>query len=415
MVSIMCIILLCFLLLLTKARFGTVLKINTLFNIMWLAGIIVIQFGMGGIEAISEILCVAIIVSVIAFNMLYMVFSVHTLHDSDVIIEETLSYNLKRLYVINILCYVYMIPITFKAIRIISTLGFSTLRNYAFDTSLGLVSNVSSRICSWVIYPIFIVTMLISSFYIVNRKRDKIVFFAIFDLFLYIVTFGGRSLIIRYLLYIAFAALLCSKSIAGAVARLSRKMKLICAGAFLLCLYLISLRMWGGLSILDNIIIYVWGSIKYCDILMGTTSLGGTLGGSGTFGLFYNPVAYISNIFFGSELELSETVIQKVTDIFVSIGKSNFNALPSMLYVFWCDYEWVGILIGTLFFCIACVWVERRYRRKPSLTNGVLMVFMIYSVFQSTSDYPIYKISHFLTIAAIFFITKCCCVTVRRH
>lgn len=413
-ISIMCILLLFFLLLFTKARFGTVLKMNTLFNVMWLMGIVVIQFGMGGIEPISESLCVAIITSVIVFNVLYLFLSVPTLHASDVIIKETLSYNIKRLYVLNLLCYIYMLPITIKAIGIIATLGFPTLRNYAFDTSLGLVTDSSSRICSWFIYPIFIVTMLISCFYIVNRKKDKIIIFAIFDLLLYIVTFGGRSLIIRYLLYIVFAALLCSKSILGAIRRLSRKMKIICAIAFIVCLYLISLRMWGGLSILDNIIIYVWGSVKYCDILMSTTSLGGTLNGAGIFGVFYNPLAYILNMFLGSNLGLSETIIQDVSDIFVSIGESNFNALPSMLYVFWCDYKWIGILIGTLFFCTICVWIERRYRKTPSLANGVLMVFIIYSVFQSTSDYPIYKISHFLTIAAIFFITKFCCVKVRR-
>lgn len=385
----------------THGLYKTVYRINALYSIIWLTGICLIEFNYAGIESLSTGYVFYIYSSVIVFNIVYFILSPKIkLKRTEI---DLTTRTLKKFYIINILCYIYILPITFKALKIITTEGFSDLRSYAFNDTAGMINNLSARICSWIILPVFLVTMIVSAYYLVIKKRSIIVWIGIFDVLLYTFTFGGRSLIVRYLLYVLIAYLLQFGNFKSIIKKLTYKQKMFFVIASILFLYLLSLRSWDGLSLFENIAIYLFGSLKFCDLLMLKTPV--YTYGCGMLGLFFNPIMYLSNNIFGTHFVLSESVIQNITDPFINIGVSKFNALPTSLFVYWNDFGFFGIILGTLLLVLLVVYAEKKYK-NTSLFNTIFMIFIIYVVFQTTSDLGIYKISHFSTLLIMCILCK---------
>lgn len=395
-----------FFLILSYGKYKSLLKLNSVYTFMWSSALFFIGINYAGIESMSDYSIILIIVSIVVFNITYLSFGTNYDIDRIELRQYLLKLNLKTVYVVNFICYIFIIPITIKAIRIIITYGFSNLRSYAFDVTGGLVTELTSKVTAWIIYPVFLVTMIIAALYIALGLKEKIIIVGILDVAIYILTFGGRSLIIRFVLYVLFAYIAFNHSFFMLLKKMPLKQKVILLVIFAFFLYLVSLRKWEGLSIFENIVIYLFGSEKYFDILVQDINLKGNLYGTGLFGIILNPLMYFSNIFLRTDFILSEQAIQQVTDPFVSIGKSNFNALPSMLYIFWRDYGEVGIVIGTFLFTLIITYVERKIKRKVSLFNLILLIFISYAVFQSTTDFPIYKIQHFFTLLIMYILCE---------
>lgn len=392
----------------TYIKYHSLLKINFIYTLMWCLGAILVTINYCGLYSISNKTHLCIIMGIVIFNLVYLIKDIKFVHGFITEWEiSKLSYQL--IILLNLCSIIFMLPITIKAIKIIIGSGWFALRYFAYGAS-DMASGSQIMIYSWIINPIFSATFILTSilFFSKSRYTKVMVIISIIDLIFITLTFGGRYNIVKIVLFIISAYGLkqnfeCRKS------KIPLKYVVLTFLICLLLIYLTSLRSLKGLSAIQNIFVYLFGSLVYFDLITADSfSPLNTikLYGNATFGILTSIPMYIIYQFTRNNFT-PEYLIDQISNDFLYISSSfRYNAFTTWLYPFWKDFRIIGIVIGISFIVILFIFLKKRTIRKHSMCSYAFLIYVCYTILTSTLTYNMVTIQHTMTLIIVYCLTR---------
>lgn len=391
---------------------GTLICPNILFSFMWCLGAILNLKHLAGIYGISHQTNMYICVSIIAFNIAYLLCSKHYKVKMNAHIHD-ITFQSKKLFVSNILSYIIMLPILVRAIKILNSLNwnFSLIRKFE-NPQYGMFTSLHAKVWAWIVYPIFMVTVIYTMILISHREvKYKWMVLSIIDVGMYTLLYGGRTAIVKMIFYFIFGMVICNREYMHKMAKLIKKYSwLIIVGGGLL-VSLTNSRSLKGLSVVENALIYFFGSFTFFDVITNSRKFyelnAEMLYGRGSFGFLLSPFLYLIQKIFGTNNITGEYLIKNVTDNFVMISNDiRYNAMGSDLYIFWRDGRIYGIIIGHIFLACLVVFFRKHALAYKNVRWYSTYIYVIYILFTSTMLYDLLSIQSGIMLFLLFFYSK---------
>ncbi|TDL61520.1 oligosaccharide repeat unit polymerase [Rhodococcus qingshengii] len=389
---------------LTKIKYRTVIKSNILFTLIWCTCAGISSIGFYGLYKPSAIIHFYSLTAIITFNI---IFFIHNRNKENPINTRNIKgkARLNIIYILNFISWLYLSEFLIKALDIINSIGLKGLRGYAYDSSKGFATTFELLIIQWIIEPIFIATILIAVVYIVlGKKAPLLKIISIISVTIYTLTFGGRYLIVRVLMYYIFT-LLITKSTQLKVLGKKKVNKLFIGAIILTIIILTNQRSWGESSFIESTLVYYVGSFTFLDVLLKATSNMSPmpLFGGGIFGFVYNLIVTPLIMILDLPYINSNYIITQVTSIPRMISPTqSYLAMTTMLYPFLRDFGYLGIIIGTSFLAWIISSAEIRLKRTNKLFLLCFYVYLCFVLFDSVMSYQLLFPSAGVTLLALY-------------
>ena len=329
---------------------------------------------------------------------------------SGVRLYTTDNINYKLLFVLNLICLVFMIPKTLAAYTSIQMIGWDGQRDayYELFGSYGEISafNVFFK-------PLFIASLAILSVDLLRNekysiKRILLTLIVIINIAQESIIFAARATLVKVVVFFVFSFLFVNRK------EISRRKKIL----FLLILFIvynvitfITIQRAGNLgdsSILRTMTIYYIAPFAFLDYLISNpeySKLGvdNLLLGLCMIGFLYNFIYSALTYLFNIEYLGSDYAITSITAENVPVAASwHMNAACTACYPFMRDFGILGVLIG---FAISAIIIQRikyKFLKAPNVRNGALYVFMLYCIFRLSVNYDFLFTATYMAIVYIY-------------
>lgn len=390
MILFICLVLLSILLFLTKRIKGTLLCVNSLFNIMWFVCIGISSLKLYGLYSPSiEIYLYASVITLV-FNIVSLTFGYIGTEAKIFKHNNEISYNFKLLYALNIFSYVFAARHLVFSISILKKYGFALMRYYTSD-SAGLFTTTNLILFQWVILPIFILTIIINAISLSMKKmRWPLLVMTLVDVVLYVLLFGGRYIIVRFGFITCITYIWYEKGRILKMIKYHKKLVVLFISILFVLGYITSLRSISNLNFVGNIVTYFTGSFSYTSRLLENNELTQPLYGRAVFGGIYNFTYAVLKILFGIEYKGSDTIITAVTYKYLPIGEFTlYNSLTSIIYPFLCDFGVFGLIIDSIIFGLICNTLEKKAYKSLYIGWSILYLYIMFVVFDSVLQYDL--------------------------
>ncbi|MDM0700695.1 O-antigen polymerase [Clostridium perfringens] len=357
-----------------KRKFNPVV----IFNIAWLCIINISSLNLFGVFKPSTIVYMMSFLLIFTFNVVYIILGKNICLYIDDEMDMHISY--KILKVINFICIIFILPATFKSINILLKGGFTQVRTAMSDGGLGIESQMDWLITSWIVSPVFNAILLLGiTLYIFDNKNKKLIFIGLLDMIIYTITFGGRWIVLRFVLIIIFSLMLSTNirnSILLNVKKVRKKLYFLLFLAIGTLIYITSQRGIGG--ILESIIIYFTGSLSYFDQHIQNSIEVTNLYGLGFFsGLLDIPLIIIQKLLAIDFVRPSE-YIGSFTSATLVIGDNRlFNGFGSALLDFWIDFGILGSVINGSILAVLIMCLYKGLAKKNIRSYSVYIFALV--------------------------------------
>lgn len=391
----------------SKIKYNTILRPNTLFTLLWgMCGILSISYDIGTIVPGIRI-HIYIIVSIITFNITYF-----SLVKNSKIIDYKVPTLKEQNYKLIILIWLFAMLLVsthfITAIQLLFTSGFnlgvirdnySSLNASGRDVFVFLTKNIPSAIFSAV--------TIVAANDLVNKKY-KLLPIAFLSIITVTITFGGRFAILNAIIYY-FASYIIQKKY--------RKIKIRRSYIFIAVITIASitiLRDTSGISIFDMGFLYYVGSLSFLElILQNPTSYGLSdplMYGYLTLGFIFEPIVLVLKFFLGVDIDIPGYHFNIYAQVFANIGESHvmyYNNNTTIFYTFLRDFGEIGIVLGTAFIAVIISASQKRFEKHQSIRSLYILMFLYSVIFNSSMMYTMTSISSsLLIIFLIIFSTK---------
>lgn len=401
----------------TYTQFGSLLRLNFIYTTLWCLGGLLVSLNYSGFYDISFSTHLYIVLSIIVFNIAYFLkVRKYVRFFSPIWDLNKLRYQLLVLF--HIISYIFMIPIMYRAIQLIIGLGWSSLRAYAYTES-SLLSSSQLMVYSWIINPIFSATFLITAVLFISGSKYKksLLIMSIIDLLMITISFGGRNGIVKIASFVVIAFLM-KGSMEGKKNKIKLKYIVAICLVVLLLAFLTSLRSMPGLSFIQNVLVYLFGSIVYFDLIIqpGYSNLNSIkLFGNATFGVFTSIPMYFFYRLTGTNL-VPDYLIDQTTNNSLYISSTfRYNALTTWLFPFWKDAGVLGIIVGVAFITLLFMMLKKKVYYHRKMSTYTILIYITYVVCTSTMTYNFMTIQHCVIIIMLLFFTKNACLCIQNY
>ncbi|MFV0939610.1 O-antigen polymerase [Bacillus thuringiensis] len=391
--------------LITKIKYKTIIKSNVLFTGMWCVCAGLSSLGLYELYKPSPIIHFFSLTAILTFNVVFLLHN-NVMSNSIDFMKLKGSTRLKVIVLANLIAWIYSTPFLIKSINIIATQGFKVLRAYAFDASMGLGTTLQLLILQWVVYAIFITTILIAMVYTaIGKKSPILISIALIDVIIYTLIFGGRYLIVRMMMYYILAYLIMKSSNLKNLQK--KKLNIFFIGLIIIIVVVLtSQRDWGKTSFIENTIVYYIGSFSFLDVVLNTSYFNQELiplFGMGIFGFVVNLLIAPFTFLLGIPYNGSDALITQVTAVSRYISPTqSYNAMTTMLYPFLRDMGYLGILFGTAFLSWFVSVSEKMLRKTKQIRFLCLYVYLAFFLFDSVMSYQLLLPSSGITLVLLF-------------
>lgn len=409
MIALLFFALMIVILLLNRRLFGK-LCISDLFTVMWFGCAGLSSTGLFGLyEPGWRVYAMALFCGVF-FNAVYIAFrklsktQYRTPENSD--FSDDIHYGL--LLLVNFIAWIVCLYFLPNAIRILMERGFGALRETAYSES-DWASTWQLLIFQWVVLPIFSATCVMTGLSFALHLRHTKMLFAVslVGVALYTILFGGRGLIIKFIMFMALALLFRES---GNIARILKKYRVVVfVGVVMVVLlgWLTTLRSFSNYNVVANLYVYFVGPFCYLPKLLEAHPVGEIMmWGGATLNFILCFFWMAAKIFFGIDYAAADYVITSMDAVYYQVGENvSMNAMPTMMYPFLIDFGYPGLLFGVLVFALFAAAVERSYYCKHSLRAFGLLVYFGHLVVFSVQNYTLFKPESALIMIFIILFT----------
>lgn len=391
---------------LTKIKHGTIIKSNILFTGMWCICAGLSSLGLYDLYKPSIFVHLYSITTIVFFNIVFFVYNKKS--SISINFSEINGFaRLKTIYILNLICWIYLSKFLPRAIDIIASGGLKALRPYAFDSSLGMGTSLELTISQWIIGPVLQVTILIAMVYmVIERKSPVLKLIALINVILHTVIFGGRYIIVKMMMYYIFSFLIVKANILKDLKK--KKINVLFIGVVIIGIIVItSQREWGNTTLIESTIIYYVGSFSFLNFIIENPymfNLTSTpLLGMSMFGFVINIIVLIFSLLFRLPYKGSDYLITQMTATPRPISPTQYyNGMPTMLYPFLRDLGYVGIIIGTVFLAWFISYAEKKFKKDRQLIYLCLYVYLCFVLFDSVMSYQLLFTAEGVSLSLLF-------------
>lgn len=380
---------------LTKVKCGTFAQWNTVFTAIWCSAAALASTGFYDLYKPIPIVHFYVITVIIFFNLAYLLIKDRFRRRK---VDRILlgSPRWRFLLLANVLAWLYMIRFISKSYVIIRSGGLLALRSYAFSSSMGLASTAELAISQAIIQPVFVTTIIITlASLVVGRANVLLLIVSVINVALYIFAFAGRSILISFIVYFLLLQIVWNYRL-GLFAFL-RKILSIGTVAFIIVVLLIfsfltQKRAWSETNSFKEVYIYTVGSFSllnaYFDDEQVITQYSPYLYGRAALGMVVNPINMFLTFAFGVPYTGSDYMITRITAVPRAVSPSlRMNALNTMIYPFYRDFGYFGIIFGTVFLASLLASGEILFRRKRTFFSFCFYILILDVVLRSAMNY----------------------------
>lgn len=368
---------------------------GVIFNIIWGSSVLISMLGLYNIEIPNDKTYTNVLIGIIAFN-----FSIHfakifvkksSEKNEDIIFRNISNFTtIKRQQFIGfqVVIIVMMIPYIKRALSLSVGTDFNLMRNaiYATENNEILTSGRDHLILFTIILSSVIASMIITTYLLYTKQSNlQIILLCLIQIIMYSWITGGRSLILRGIVFIVIGYLFLGSS----QFILTRKMKrfIYISTIFLLSLLIIGTNMrsdYYNESILFWAVVYLSGPLIYMSKTMEVSMLAMNFsyGGISFGGLLYYPIYYI-NKFLGTSYESVTTKLSFLdTPINIRDGSTPlmYNALGSATLNFYYDLGIIGIILGFLLLGFLSTIMYVKFKKNKDLVTFSTLLLTYYCV-----------------------------------
>lgn len=391
----------------TYIKFNTFLKPNMIVTILWCVLPGLSTLGLNGIKAPSLYTHSYFLSFLGIFNIIYLLFTKKdrmTQLDFNNIDD---MYRYRLIYILNILSWIYMIPIILNAYEIISNYGFSAIRDYTFISSDKLVDGTQKFISQTIINAIFHATILLAMVNIsLNKKTKNLTVFAIVDVIIYTFCFGGRFKILQLLVYYTLSNILIKKIYLNS----NKKRMSIGFIIFILIIMIVTTQARGTSNFMSSMYDYYVMPFSFMDYILNnptTFDLKHYLLGGGMLGFITEPIVLLLKVIFNSNLDIVSYFINISTQVFYEIAPGKyFNALTTIIYPFIRDFGYIGIIIGGALLSYFVSISENIFKKYKKSSYYCIYIFLVYVCFNSVLKYDLLSYGSTFTIIFIYIFSS---------
>lgn len=358
-------------------------------------------FGLYGLYVPSELTYVVIYISCFVFSIVSITKTkvINTYDSSELNINQTKSKRKNKRFRIlawlNVFSYFFIMPFTIEAIKILLSKGVSYLRAYSLAVGGLNTSLVDQIILQWVIQGIFYGTILYALILFAKNDNYKIpLSFALIDIILYSVTFGGRRIILFSIIYLIISLILFSRKNRFWPALITNKKRkkihilLFLAMGILSVFYITSKRGFSGDGFISSLIIYYVGGLNILDKAIsefGLLRINEFLLGTATIGGLIDPPLAVFSFLTGVEFLRPTEIVLGFSGQIHLIGENlRFTAFTTWLYPFIRDFGIFGVIMMPVVFAIIIKRIFYLAFSKGDIYFQSLYVYLLYVLTQSS-------------------------------
>lgn len=391
----------------TKKRYKTILKLNFLYTVLWcFCGVTSIYNRLHLLKPRLSI-HIMIIISIILFNIIYLSRVRKNIKTNFSHVDLDNKINKKIVYLANFLAILFMAIHFFTAIKLVVSNGFDLrlIRNEVYVSITENSNNYEQVITRVIPTVVFSVVSLIAAVYLVLGKRNYL-YLALIDIFIGTITFGGRNFILNFILYYVSACIILNTKM-----KIKIKKRYIVIGILVLWITT-SIRTGSMLGFMDNIILYLSGSLSFLEyILRSPIEYGlndGLMYGYMTFAFILEPIILILKSIFGISTKVPSYYFNNYVQDFVNISETDislYNNNTTMFFNFIKDFGIYGVSISIIFLATFIVNMEKRFYNKNSIRSLFYLIYLYTIVFTSSISYKLNGISSSLVFILLWIIT----------
>ncbi|WHY61509.1 O-antigen polymerase [Cytobacillus firmus] len=329
-------------------QFKNFLNFVNVFLLMWCVASVLSWFGFYGMYVPPMEAYLYIFILLFMFELSCLLFlRINTITHTE---KQIFSLNWRKINIFSIICTIIITPFAIKGIALVLAEGFYRLRLTGFTEML--YSNQEKLLLINIIQPLVLAISILSLIELIKNKKVRVsLIISVFNCLLYILVFGGRWLLLEFLLLAGIILI----DIYGAniikLVKNNRLLIVVIASIFLTIALITNQRsVGGGEGLLYNVYVYFVGSLHLFGVYisnplvysLGTEHL---LFGREFFAGILEPIYLIAN-FSGLDWKSGIESINEVTQQFVAVSPATYmNNNVTMIYAFLRDFGFLGIII----------------------------------------------------------------------
>ncbi|OME03600.1 O-antigen polymerase, partial [Paenibacillus odorifer] len=394
------IMLIFFSLLVSKLKYQKFFLPNTVFTILWATvGFLSIIGDIGALRPSVTIHGYAII-TITTFNITYFIFTkkahlTPSINNKSNIIYEI---NNKVVYSIEIIALLLISPNLLASLKaiLVNGLDLTYVRNQTY-----ILQRFDSQILMFlyraVPMTLFSVVMLLAIYNLVNGKK-KFLNLVVVNLFIEILTFGGRGKLWNFIAFFIGALIITDK-----LKSVKFKGNKYLIYAVMAMVIVTILRGEDILNVIKAAYLYFVGPFSYLELIISEPLRFGleepAMYGYLTLGFLFEPIVLILKALFGWGIDVPSYHFNIYAQKFVNIGDTSvvlYNNNTTMLYTFLRDFGPSGIIIGTSFLAWLICNIQKKAIQKDNLRYKIILIFMYSIILDSVRLYMLTNTTIFI-------------------
>jgi oligosaccharide repeat unit polymerase len=339
-----------------------------LFNAWWGITILISSLGLFDIFTPSAKTYSVMLIAILSFNF-SVIFMLYTSKKGRVDSKKVKGFEIESKYLLNhnsnfikLLMFTHSIIFfilvlrSIKAIKLLlSGLSYSAIRYNYFKLDT-IMSGYDHIINNLFVIPILTFSMIFVSLQYFQSKYNKIIMFStIVCIILFVFSSGGRSILITFGIIFITSYLINKKD--SYPINLSKKILMQMLLLFILfSLLYVSLRRLetgGGINeVLSTVVRYFSASYLYYENMIVFVKKDEVLlYGMAFFGGIIDFFIFIFR-FLGLDINPISSYISEYNQLYITVNSEGaiYNAFPTMIYTFFYDFGYLGIILGPLLF-----------------------------------------------------------------
>jgi oligosaccharide repeat unit polymerase len=366
-----------------------------LFNAWWGITIYLSSLGLFNIYVPTNDTYLIMLIAILSFNF-SLVFllrnksKLSSLRGNSIQIKDSNAIFNKFLLITHLIIIIILFFRTLKTLELLlSGVSYSVIRYNYFKLET-IMTGYDHLINNIFVTPVLTFSIIFVSLQYFNKRMNKtILFTTLLSISLYVFSSGGRSIIITLGISF-FAAYIINRKNKNNI-KLSKKI----FTQFLLVVVLFSLifvslgRMEteGGLNEVANTVFrYFTASYIYYEKMIPLVKEDNVyLYGSAFFGGLIDIFIFILR-FIGIEINPTSSYISTHNQVYITVSNDGaiYNAFPTMLYTFYYDFGYLGIILGPLLFGLSSLAIYKKMISSNSFGFTGIYIMVILTIYEST-------------------------------
>ncbi|MEK3984573.1 O-antigen polymerase [Paenibacillus sp. FSL K6-3166] len=384
------------------------------FNLWWGSTILISGMGLFGINVPTINTYFIMLIAIASFNLsVFLKFNIGL--EKSMSLNEKCSYNenkaINYIVKLHIIIILYLVKRSISVLQmLLSGMDYGTIR-YEFFYADNITSKYDQLINNWFVVPIITFSIILLSLMIIEKSYSKFMLITtLLCVGLYSFSSGGRSLLLISGLSIVISWIMNSeRSKIGFIGKVKIRVSIFALIGSMLLITILRSDATGNpiKDTLKTVVLYFTAPYIYFEnvfdmirqervVLFGGAFFGGIV-----------DIFILLSRYLGLDINQISSYIGKYNQMYISVGGNSFyNAFPTMLYTFFYDFGYLGIILESFLFGLLAKYFYWKMRRLNNIAYKGMYIMVAIMIYESTMRWVGTSATPWIVILLFFAFNK---------